>query len=260
MSVVFAFLKASALTLVEYRFNFFSTIAANVIRKLAEYFAIWILMEKFKLIDGWNYFDLLLLFNINQMAVSISGLFFWSPMMEMENLVRNGSLDSLLIRPINLFMHLLIRKFEFSFLGNIGLSFVFFLIYFIYTDTSWNLILTLQLIVVLMGAILIYSAIHIFIGTLSFWTTQISMILNTVLDFRRFVNFPISVYDTPIQIFLTYVIPLALVNYYPLIDMFDKGSGHDGAVFLTMLFGVLLFAGSYMFFVFGSKHYQSTGS
>lgn len=240
------------------------SMVANIVRKFAEYLSIWLLMNQFHLIKGWDFLDVLLLFNINQFAISLAGLFFWSPMMDLERLVRDGQLDGMLVRPINLFSHLIMRKFDVTFLGNLGLSVAVFIYYFLHTPTPWNLAMYGWFILTLIGAVLIYAAIHVFIGTFSFWIVRMNMVLATVLDFRRFLFFPITIYDRLVQLLLTFVIPLGFVNYYPLDFLLGKMEVSvvtpELLPVISFMLGATLFWLSYLFFQQGVNKYESTGS
>jgi ABC-2 type transport system permease protein len=248
----------------EYRFSFFMGLIANVLRKLAEYFSLWILMQKFTLVDGWGLYDVWLLFTVNQFAISLSGLFLWTPMMELETLVQDGHLDGLLVRPINVFLHLILRKFDVTFLGNLTLSILMFIVCMSQVAVHWSLLNVFSFVITIIGAVLIYASIHVFVGSFSFSVVRMNMVLATVLDFRRFLFFPISIYGKEVVTLLTFVIPLGFINYYPLLPLLHKPSvllpSTELLPVVACLLGTCMFLVSYRFFNHQVTTYQGTGS
>lgn len=75
---------------------------------------------------------------------------------------------------------------------------------------------------------------------------------------REFGRYPFSIYGSGVLKFLTYVIPLALFQYYPLLYLLDR----EKSVFymLTPLISLLFIIPCFAFFRFGLRRYKSTGS
>jgi ABC-2 type transport system permease protein len=75
---------------------------------------------------------------------------------------------------------------------------------------------------------------------------------------REFGRYPYAVYGKGVLKFLTYIIPLALVQYYPLLYLLDR---EQSAFFMfAPLIGLLFLLPSYAFFRIGLRRYKSTGS
>ncbi len=260
LSIVRMYVKAT----MEYRMAFIAGFIGNVVRKIAEYLSIWVLLSSFRVIDGWSFGDVLMLYNINQFAISFSGMIFWKPMLQLESEVHKGSLDTLMTKPIGLFSHLICKNFDISFLANLSLSTAIFVYYFIAFKTVWNVQRIIMFLLIMAGAILIYSALHIFIGTLSFWIVKTDSVFSTIMNMRQFVYYPISIYNKPIQFFLTYIFPIAFVNYYPMLYLLGKSETVriDIAYFpiISIVLGIVLYFLSYLFFCYGARNYSSTGN
>ena len=75
---------------------------------------------------------------------------------------------------------------------------------------------------------------------------------------REFGKYPLSIYGEGILRFFTYVIPIALFQYYPFLYLVGR-SDHTGLIFLPLL-GFVFLLPCYCFFRFGLKKYKSTGS
>ncbi len=259
-SIIGMYIKAA----MEYRMSFIAGFFGNIIRKTAEYISIWILLSEFRMIDGWTFMDVLMLYNVNQFAISFSGMIFWKPMLQMETEVRKGSLDVLMTKPLGLFSYLICKNFDVSFLANLSLSGGIFVFCFVKSGYLWTWQRCVLLLLTVAGAILIYSSLHVFIGTLSFWIVKIDSVFATIMDMRQFVYYPITIYGKAVRFALTYIFPIAFVNYYPMLYLLGKadGGGATAVCFpvISLLLGIVLYVLSYVFFYFGSGHYTSTGN
>ncbi len=265
MKLYWILVSTSLKSQIEYRFSFFMTFLANIVKKIAEYACIWIILSKFDQINGWDFWDILLLYNINQFATSLSGLILQRSMRELDDLVRTGALDSLLVRPIGLLPHLIIRVFDFTYLPNLSLSVFFFFYCFVNSSHIWDIMDIMWLLVVIIGAVLIYSAVEVFAGAFSFLIVKSATLRATILGFRNFIFYPISIYNKGVQIFLTFVFPIAFANYYPLKFLLNKTECEVNISpyvlgLSPLIIGPVLFILSYLFFCYGVNKYQSAGS
>ena len=75
---------------------------------------------------------------------------------------------------------------------------------------------------------------------------------------KEFGKYPLSIYGEGILKFFTFIIPLALIQYYPLLYLLGRT---DNPLYMILpVFGILFILPSYIFWRFGVKHYKSTGS
>lgn len=122
---------------------------------------------------------------------------------------------------------------------------------------TWDKILTLCMMVIC-GS-LIFSVLFLIQATFAFFTTEGLEFMN-ILTYggRDHGRYPYSIYGKEVLRFLTFVIPLALFQYYPLLYLLDI----EQSVFfmLTPLLGLLFLIPGYIFFRFGLRRYKSTGS
>ena len=75
---------------------------------------------------------------------------------------------------------------------------------------------------------------------------------------NAFGKYPFSVYGRGILRFLTFVVPLALFQYYPLLYLLDLE--RSVLFMLTPLIGALFLLPCYAIFHLGLRRYKSTGS
>jgi len=106
---------------------------------------------------------------------------------------------------------------------------------------------------------LIFYTLFCIRATFAFFATEGLDFMNALTyGGRDHGRYPFSIYGKEVLTFFTYVIPLALFQYYPLLYLL----GMEESIFymLTPLLGLLFIIPGYGFFRFGLRKYKSTGS
>ena len=101
--------------------------------------------------------------------------------------------------------------------------------------------------------------LFLLVASVAFFTIQSLDFLNILTyGMREFGKYPFSVYGNTVLRILTFAVPLALIQYYPLLYLLDreKGIWYMAAPLEALLFLIP----SSLFFRFGLKRYQSAGS
>jgi len=258
------FLSVYFKSLMEYRFSFFMDIFIQFTTYGSTYMGIWIVLTRFESIGGWSLYEVLFLYTFNLLSYGICSLFVWSPMRQLEWMVQRGEFDGVLVKPMNPLVHLIFRQFNQHFLGHILLSCIVFAICFRHLDIVWNAANICYFVLALAGATAIQAALLIISGSMSFWFVKSNSFTDTMIySFRGFLDYPISIYSKWIQIFLTFVIPYAFVNYFPSQYFLGKeGSDlfHPFFRFGTPVIGALLMMLALFVWRKGIDRYQGTGS
>jgi len=171
----------------------------------------------------------------------------------------NGGFDRALVRPRNVVFQVLASQTDFARLGRV-IQAVAVLIYALPRSDivwTWDNILTLCLMIVC-GSLLFF-ALFVLYAAFSFFTIEGLEFMNMLTDGgREHGRLPFSVYGNGVLKFLTYVVPLALVQYYPLLYL----TGREESILyaLTPVLALLFLLPCYVFFKFGMSRYKSTGS
>jgi ABC-2 type transport system permease protein len=131
---------------------------------------------------------------------------------------------------------------------NIGLEFGF-----------WNIFMVIQ---VWIGGALIMAAIRIVIASIAFYAVAIESLVHFfVYSAKEFILYPINIYKSPVPFILTFIFPLAFINYYPSQLFLQKdGMFFDSLKYFTFFTGAGMFVFSLWIFKTGQKAYHSTGT
>ncbi len=262
MKLLIKYLSLIIKSRLEYRLNFFLEVIINIFSYVVTYISIWVLMNQFGGIGGWSYYEVMLLYNFNLFTYGVASQIFFMPMKTIDSLVKEGRFDSMLIRPVNPFINILMNHAYLGFLGHIILGFIVFVICFGKLEIEWTLLRVLAFVVLMIAGVLIQASILILSGALSFKFIQASAFADTLIyGIRNFINYPITIYSGWLQILLTCLVPYALVNFYPTGVILGKYNfNHSVAIVLVCsAVGMAVFALSYAIFNKLINKYQSAG-
>ena len=242
----------------QYKLSFFLTVLGQFIVAFATFLGIYFMFSMFGSVEGFTYQQVLLCFSTMLMAFSLAEML-GRGFDVFPRMLGNGEFDRALVRPRGVVFQVLASKMEFTRLGRLAQA-VAVLCYAIPKSGvvwGWDKILTVCLMI-LCGS-LVFFGLFLVYAAFSFFTVEGLEFMNILTDGgREFGRYPFSVYGKGILGFLTFVIPLALFQYYPLLYLLGKEQ--STLYMLAPLLSLLFLPPSYAFFRLGLRRYKSTGS
>ena len=111
----------------------------------------------------------------------------------------------------------------------------------------------------LLGSITIFLGILVLAAAYCFVTLKGLEVRNVFTDgSKHMAQYPIGVFNKGFRFIFTFLIPFALINYYPLLFILDK-INNKGVILLPLITFIYLIP-SFIIFYKGVKKYTSTGS
>ena len=148
---------------------------------------------------------------------------------------------------------------EFNRIGRAVVAIVTFIILLAINPELLQPTKLITLILMIVGNIVVYAALFILKAGITFFTTQSLEIMNIFTDGARdLTQYPLSIYQKWVQNLFTYIIPIALVNYYPLLYVIGKTS--NKLYMLLPVVAMIFVIPCYAIWCVGLKKYKSTGS
>jgi ABC-2 type transport system permease protein len=242
----------------QYKASFFLTVFGRFLVSFTAFLGVYFMFLRFNAVEDFTFEQALLCFAIVLMAFSMAEML-GRGFDQFPRMISNGEFYRALVRPRNIIFQILALKMEFTSFGKLFQAILLFC-YAIPNsgvDWTWDKILTLCLMVVC-GS-LIFFGLFLIYAAFSFFTIEGLEFMNIFTDGgREFGRYPFSVYGKNILRFLTFIIPLALFQYYPLLYLLDR---EQSAFYIFVpLIGLLFLLPSYAFFRLGLRCYKSTGS
>lgn len=246
----------------EYRTSFFTFLLSSLGFYLSQVAVLSLMIYNFRTIQGWGIGELSLLYTLLILSYGINSNVF-AGLLYFSEFVRKGDFDRVLLRPLNPLGQILAMNFDLTGITHFVLGIIAFFLFHKFLPVTWDVPRILFFIFTIIGGSLIFGAIRIFIAAISFFSIRNESLQHLVVfSSREFLLYPLNVYSRAVQFFLTFVFPIAFVNYYPAHFFFDRDLQflHPYFQYATFPVGVILFLISLWFWRFGEKHYASTGT
>lgn len=255
------FLKLSIKKQAEYKLNFIlMCIAVAPINLLQLVFSV-VLGNNFNGIVGWGIYELIFLYSILFITYSIAQIFF-RQFRYLDSFIVDGSLDRYFIRPQSITYSIVFNNLSIMEIISQLVPSVILLVYSSeHLKINWTIQKGIVLIFAITGGIIIQICIFILIGLISFWTIKSSQLTTVYLKIMNFALYPIDVFGKQIRLFITCIIPLAFINFYPALFILNKQGNHYLLEsFITIPISMILLAITYLLWRKALKNYSSTGS
>lgn len=263
--IYFKYIVVQVRSQMEYRVSFLMELLSTAILNGSYFIALALILERFENIAGWTMGEIAFIAGLAEMGFALMDLFFsgYDPD-HFSQFVRQGKFDQLLLRPVNISLQVFGSRFLLRRLGRFLEGLILFVIGIALANIHWTLGKILYLPVVLLSIVVGMGALFMAGGTLIFWTVQPVEVVNIVTyGGNELMSYPMTIYPIWIQRIFTYVFPLIFLNYLPALYLLDKPAFLNFprfTSFLAPLAAAVMLLAAYRFWLFGLRHYQSTGT
>lgn len=251
-------LKLHLKSMLEYKASFIISFISQILVFFSYYFVILALFTKFDNIKGFTLYEVLLCFSIIQFGFSFNEVFARG-IDHFDKLIINGSFDQLLTRPRGIMLQVLMSDADYIKLSRLIQSIIVMVIALINLDITYTPLKVLILILMMISACVIFFGLFTLAASYCFITVQGLEVRNVFTDGGKYMaQYPIGIFKKGFVYFFTFIIPYALVNYYPL--KYFLGQTTNPLHALSPLLVLLYLIPCLLIFKLGIKHYASVGS
>jgi ABC-2 type transport system permease protein len=131
-------------------------------------------------------------------------------------------------------------------------------------NIDWNPAKAILIIAAIFGGVAVFSGFFVLQATLAFWTIDSLEIMNTITyGGVESAQYPLEIYKMWFRNFLTFIVPIALINYFPALAILGRSDPRgipDFVLWISPILGFLFFLVTLQIWQFGVRHYTSTGS
>ena len=243
-----------------YGWSFVGVYVAHVLGYITSYVTIWASMRSFGGVMGWSMQDVMFLYSLDLFSYALANMFV-QPFWRMNELVGQGKLDGFLLRPMNSFVHIVLNHIEFGYLAHISVALAAIIVTLVLSPVAFTALSLLALLTTLAGAFLIQCALGVMPACMAFWVIESSQFASLIrFGSRDFVQYPIVIYPTAIRFIISFIVPVAFVNYYPSLMLLGKAEGlwHLAPLY-TLGIGLLLAFATLRLWHFSVRRYSSSG-
>lgn len=245
-------------SVIQYKMSFLLTTIGQFLVSFNVFLGVYFMFRRFNLVKGFTYSEVLLCFGIVLMEYSLAECFARG-FDTFSSTISNGEFDRIMVRPRNEILQVLGSKIEFTRIGRMLQAIIMLVYGILKSDVNWSIDKILTVIFMIFGGTMVFTGIFIIYAALCFFTLEGLEFMNVFTDgAREYGKYPISIYGKRVLQICTYIIPFALIQYYPLLYLLDK-NGLRWYPFLPLLAGFFIIP-CYLLWRFGVRHYKSTGS
>lgn len=242
----------------QYKTSFFLTVLGQFLSAFSGFLSIYFLFTRFHSVDGFTFSEVLLCFAVVLTAFSLAECFVRG-FDTFSSMIGNGEFDRILVRPRGEVFQVLASKMELTRIGRLLQAIIVAAYAFPASGIAWSPGKVLLVALMVLSGFAIFSGLFIVYASLCFFTTEGLEVMNIFTDGgREFGQYPLAVYGKEVLRFFTYVVPLALFQYYPFLYLTGKSA--DVRLALLPLAGLLFLIPCRLLWRFGVRHYKSTGS
>lgn len=242
----------------QYKLSFALTVLGQILVSFTTLLGMWFMLDRFHGVEGFTYAQVLLCFSVILMAYSLAEIF-GRGFDLFPRMISNGEFDRALVRPRGLLFQVMSSQMELTRVGRVIQALAVLVYALPRAGVIWapDKVLTLALMIAC-GAVLFFCLFVVY-AAFSFFTLEGLEFMNIFTDGgREFGRYPFSVYGRDALRVLTYAVPLALVQYYPLLYLLGRETGP--LYMLSPLLALLFALPAYLLWRFGLRRYKSTGS
>jgi ABC-2 type transport system permease protein len=244
--------------LMEYRVNFLIGAASTILLQASGLLAIWVVMRQIPNLNGWTLDEILLIYGLLTLAKSINHMFADNLWTIGWNYIRSGQFDRFMVRPVNPLFHLLADRFCHDGLGNFLVGALLVAKASAALGIAWTPLNLLYLVVAVISGGIIFIALNLATATTSFWIIESIPVTQIVFNTHEFARYPLTIYNRGISILLTWLVPYGFASFYPASYLLGRDIG--ALAWLPPVVAAVLMFASYRIWLFGLRHYSSTGS
>jgi len=256
--------SASIRAQMQYPFNAIMLSIGQFTATMIDMIAIWALFYRFGAVDGWRLGEVAMFFGLVSVSFAIADFLSRGFDVLGSEFIKTGNLDRLLLRPRTMTLQLMGNDMRMSRFGRLVQGLVVIWIGTADLDFHWSAVKLTLALWTIVGGVALFFGLIVIQGAISFWTVEGLEAMN-VLTYGgvQAAQFPLSIYARWFRAFLTFVVPIACVAYFPVLTILERPDPLGAPTWLLPLTPVAGFAFlGLAFFAWrvGLAKYTSTGS
>lgn len=258
MKLFFRYASILLRSQMQHKLSFALTFLGMFLMTFTGFLAVTFMFHRFHGVADFTFQEVLLCYGVVMASFSLAECFgrgFYA----FRQIISNGEFDRVMVRPQPLMLQVLGARMEFTRIGRLiqGLVVLFYAIRI--NDILWTPDKILTIVLMFTGGLATFAGVFIFSAGACFFILDGIEVMNIFsVGAERFGEYPLVIYGEGVLKFLTYVLPLALFQYYPLLYLLGRTTN---PLYMLLPLGCFLFLiPCCLFWRFGVRHFKSTGS
>ena len=264
VGVLFRLIGASVRSQAQYPASAIMLTVGQFFAAIIEIVAVWALFDRFGNVHGWRFGEVAIFYGLVNIMFAVADVLTRGFDVLGKDFVRTGAFDRLLLRPRSLTLQLVGHDFRLSRVGRLLQGLIVLSVGSGMAHVTWSATAIVLALWAVAGGIALFFGLLVLQGTMSFWTIE-GLELANVLTYGgvQAAQFPLSLYSVWFRGFLTFIVPLACVAYFPVLAILGRADPLGAPAWLGYVSpaaGFIFLGVSFLVWRFGVSHYTSTGS
>ncbi len=257
MRLYLKFMSIHLRSAMTYRASFFLSCLGHLLITTNVFLGVVFLLDRFGTIDGYTMPQLSLCYAVILAGTSLAECFARG-IDVFHQILSDARFDRIMVRPRPLLFQVLCQDMKPTMLAR-ALQAAAMLAWATGSGAvSWTPFKALSLALMILCGAGIFFGLYLVNACVCFFTLEHVEALNIFLDGpREYGKYPFGIYGRPVLLVLTFLVPLALVQHWPLQYLFDRGPAWYGLLPVVSLVFLIPCA---LLWRLGVRHYRSTGS
>ncbi len=185
-----------------------------------DFVGLWIMFAHLSELRGFTLHEVALLYGSASLALAVADTAIGS-VERIGTYIRTGRLDQMMTKPVPLLVQVCADQFTLRRLGRLTQAAVVFGWACTYVD--WTPLRVLVAVSMLVSGSLVFFGLFVGFSCIQFWTTDATEFANAfTYGGATVTQYPLSIFPREVMVGLTFVIPVAFVNWYPCLYLLGR--------------------------------------
>ena len=226
-----------------------------------DFAAILVIFGRVDTIGGFSLAEVAFLYAGTGLGIAF-GDFFVGRVERLGSMIRLGRLDTMMTKPVPLLVQVLADEFALRRLARIAQAGLVFA--WAATRIDWDPSRVLVTAGMVVCGSLIFCGLFVMLASIQFWTADSAEAANAfTYGGNALTQYPLTVYPSEVVKVLTFLVPIAFVNWYPSLYVLGRSDPFglpEWLQFLSPVAAGVVVAATGLVWRTGVRHYRSTGS
>lgn len=246
-----------------YRTSFLLLAVGQFLISGLDFVAILVMFANVDELGGFSLTEVAFLYGGSALCLGLADLFLGN-IERLGQRIRLGTFDQMMVRPLSVYVQVCADEFALRRLGRITQAALVFGWSVHALQLNWTPARVAMVPYLLVFGTMIFLAIFTIGAAVQFWTAESSELANAfTYGGSTLAQYPLTIYPREAIQAVTFVVPLAFVNWYPSLYILDRPDPLDlpqATQFAGPLAALLLTAVAAAVWRTGVRRYRSTGS
>ncbi|MGZ4490677.1 MAG: ABC transporter permease [Nocardioidaceae bacterium] len=198
-----------------YRTSFVVMTLAQFLVTGLDFVAIVVMFSQVRALGGFSFAEIAFLYGGSGLCLGFADLLLGN-IERLGTKIRMGTFDAMMVRPVPLFAQMCADEFALRRLGRITQAGIVFVWSIAILDLPWTWARVAMVPSLLVSGTAIFLALFTLGAAFQFWTTDGSEAANAfTYGGQTLAQYPLTIYPTKAVKALTFLVPIAFVNWYP---------------------------------------------